>query len=399
MDSTRETLLKVNWDFPNAHSNYGLHRLHWYPATFIPQIPAYLIELFSKENDLVYDPFCGVGTTLVESVRLGRRAIGSDLNYIACLIAGVKVTFFDPATLHHLQDIFHRRLRLFVNPYENTSSRTLPIGYCAESINKVRSKYGHLQDWYHDNTFTELVTLWKIIEDFDPQFRNLLVAIFSSILKSCSSQTNHWGYVADNMKPRTKVYRAAIRLFLSALQDFIDASCQLIESQANRHLTAKGLTDRALVIRSDLRLASPLKEHSVDLIVTSPPYLNVTDYTTSQRLSLNWFGLDIGEMKAAEIGARWKRFRKGCVADYLEGMSLCLSHLSIALKPRQFLCIVMDRSEDRYGVNVVDFIKASLLHGRRFILFEEVGRNLSRQRLRRKAGTSGQELILVFRKL
>jgi DNA modification methylase len=399
MDSTREALLKVNWDFPNAHSNYGLHRLHWYPATFIPQIPAYLIELFSKENDLVYDPFCGVGTTLVESVRLGRRAIGSDLNYIACLIAGVKVTFVDPGILHHLQKMFYRKLKSLGNPCWHSSNRTHSIGYCAESIDKLRKEYRHLEDWYHEITFTELITLWKIINEFDPQFRNLLVGIFSSILKSCSSQTNHWGYVADNMKPKTKVYRGAIGLFLSTFQDFIDASSELIESQASRHLTVKELNQRALVMRSDLRLASPLKENSVDLIVTSPPYVNVTDYTTSQRLSLDWFGLDISQMKASEIGARWKRFRRGCVGDYLEGMNLCLSHLSIALKPGQFLCIVVDRSEDRRGINVVDFIKASLLDNRRFILFEEVGRSLSRQRLRQKDGTSGQELILVFRKL
>lgn len=245
----------------------------------------------------------------------------------------------------------------------------------------------------------ELLNLWNIIDEFDGDLRNLLTVIFSSILKSCSSQTNHWGYVADNMKPRSKVYRDAIKLFLSSFQDFIDSSTEFVENQAKNNISADALNGRALIIRSDLRMAPPLTENLVDLVVTSPPYINVTDYTTSQRLSLDWFGQDVSKMKSSEIGARWKRFRQGCTKEYSDDMSRCLSHICISLKHGGFLCIIIDSSEDRHGMNVVDFIKNSLLAKSEFILFEEVRRNRSRQRLRRKDGSSCQELIIVFQKL
>src|SRR5690349_19733980 len=83
----------IDWDFQGSLSNYGLHRIHWYPGTFIPQIPAYLIELFSQPDDTVLDPFCGVGTTLVESIRLGRRSIGIDVNAIGTLVATTKLHY------------------------------------------------------------------------------------------------------------------------------------------------------------------------------------------------------------------------------------------------------------------------------------------------------------------
>lgn len=77
------------------------------------QIPSYLIEMFSKTGDLVYDPFCGVGTTLVEAIRLGRKAIGVDVNPIATMVAQSKVTFFDQEELENLKSKVIRMLGEF----------------------------------------------------------------------------------------------------------------------------------------------------------------------------------------------------------------------------------------------------------------------------------------------
>ena len=85
--------------------------------------------------------------------------------------------------------------------------------------------------------------------------------------------------------------------------------------------------------------------------------MNVTDYTTSQRLSLDWLGQDLSRMKSSEIGARWKRFRRTCSEEYSDDISRCLSHISVSLKHRGFLCIIIDSSEARHGMNVVDFIR------------------------------------------
>ena len=52
---------------------YLTHNFHSFPAKFVPQIPKIVIERFTKPKDLVLDPFCGSGTTLVEAKLAGRN--------------------------------------------------------------------------------------------------------------------------------------------------------------------------------------------------------------------------------------------------------------------------------------------------------------------------------------
>jgi|GEM_PF-1145225 Predicted DNA modification methylase len=70
----------VDWNFKDVETTYLSHSYHSYPARFIPQIPQTIIENFTSKGDFVLDPFCGCGTTLVESVLRGRRAVGIDIN-------------------------------------------------------------------------------------------------------------------------------------------------------------------------------------------------------------------------------------------------------------------------------------------------------------------------------
>jgi DNA modification methylase len=66
-------------------------------------------ELLSNENDLVFDPFSGSGTVLLESLLAGRNAYGQDANPLACLISKAKTT---PLNIEKLQlaaeNLLHR---------------------------------------------------------------------------------------------------------------------------------------------------------------------------------------------------------------------------------------------------------------------------------------------------
>lgn len=74
------------------------HRFYRYPARFSPVFVRAVIEQFTKPGDLVFDPFVGGGTTLVEAMRLGRAGIGSDINELATFISQVKTTLLtEPA--------------------------------------------------------------------------------------------------------------------------------------------------------------------------------------------------------------------------------------------------------------------------------------------------------------
>ena len=71
------------------------HNFYRYPARFSPRFAATAIECFSKPGDLVLDPYMGGGTTIVEALAKGRRAVGNDLNSLATFITKVKITPLD----------------------------------------------------------------------------------------------------------------------------------------------------------------------------------------------------------------------------------------------------------------------------------------------------------------
>ena len=79
------------------------HGFYRYPARFSPRFPAAAIECFSKPGDLVLDPYMGGGTTVVEALAAGRRAIGNDVNELAVFVAKVKTSPLTPKEVDALR--------------------------------------------------------------------------------------------------------------------------------------------------------------------------------------------------------------------------------------------------------------------------------------------------------
>jgi hypothetical protein len=73
-----EILTDSLWSFPERDRS-GAH-LADYHGNFVPQIPFQAMRRYSKKGEIVFDPFLGSGTTLIECRRLGRRGIGVELN-------------------------------------------------------------------------------------------------------------------------------------------------------------------------------------------------------------------------------------------------------------------------------------------------------------------------------
>src|SRR5574337_230573 len=82
-------LKAINWSFTSDDTGFLTHDLHPYPAKFIPQIPGHCIARLSLRGELVLDPFGGSGTTALEAVRLGRRALSTDANAVGTLVGKV----------------------------------------------------------------------------------------------------------------------------------------------------------------------------------------------------------------------------------------------------------------------------------------------------------------------
>lgn len=80
------------------------HTFYKYPARFSPQFARQVIESFTDIGDVVFDPFMGGGTTLVEASALGRIAIGSDINSLAVYISKVKTYLLSQVDMEIIQD-------------------------------------------------------------------------------------------------------------------------------------------------------------------------------------------------------------------------------------------------------------------------------------------------------
>ncbi|TAH48815.1 MAG: methyltransferase domain-containing protein [Chloroflexota bacterium] len=94
---SNQTLLKFRaerttvWDFP-VRGDWATHKGD-YRGNFAPQIARNILLNYSGEGELILDPMCGSGTTLIEARLLNRRAIGYDVNENAVEITRARLDF------------------------------------------------------------------------------------------------------------------------------------------------------------------------------------------------------------------------------------------------------------------------------------------------------------------
>ena len=128
----------MNWDlsfdqYTESQTTKHVHRLHPYKGKFIPQLIEYFLdnhtdnfkkEVFFRQGDIVLDPFCGSGTTLVQANELNINAVGIDISAFNALISNVKVKKVNFAELQtHIKDI-SQWLRKFTAEQSNVEFET-----------------------------------------------------------------------------------------------------------------------------------------------------------------------------------------------------------------------------------------------------------------------------------
>jgi DNA modification methylase len=150
----------------------------------------------------------------------------------------------------------------------------------------------------------------------------------------------------------------------------------------------------ARVIKQDAR-SIDLKDESVDLIVTSPPYINVIDYTHANRLMYLWMGWDIPVERATEIGARYRRKRSSVEDEYVEDMRRARDEMWRVLRPNGRCAVVIGESKRFPGAAhriVVEIAESmELIWGPRT-------RTPTRRRVSDRAALEPTEWISVFKK-
>lgn len=261
--------------------NTFTHGFHKYPAKFIPHIPKWAITKYlnGSKNKTVVDPFCGSGTTLVESVLSGFNAIGVDIDPLSAMISKVKTTRVDKNELNVIS------------------------GWIVEEINSnikgtFKPECETIEHWFTEDAIKKLSSIRTIIDYIPEKFGNskkvkdiqdLFLICFSSIIRRVSN--------ADNESQKTYVSHTKIKvpeevnsLFFSQLNLFIDRAIKFSES------TNSNAKSKIIVSSSATLLEKSFKGQKIDLVITSPPYIKAIDYIYNQMVELFWIG-DLFEMQ------------------------------------------------------------------------------------------------------
>lgn len=327
-----DKLARADWAFTAANTRYLTHDLHPYPAKFPPQIPGQLIAALSMPGDLVFDPFGGSGTTAVEAVRLGRRAVSIDANPLSALMGRAKTSYLDTdmaTQLQSLEGVVESHIAA-ANERGPRWSQELLAAY-ATHVPAIPN----FEKWFCDAAGGELALLRHLISKVtDGAARDAALVAFSRIVTRVSNQDSETRYVSVAKKiPPGFTLRAFVESLRSVAKKMVSARRSMLGASAE-------------FIQGDARIdiGRSVAPASVDLIVTSPPYPNATDYHLYHRFRLFWLGWDPRELGAVEIGSHLKHQRKGTdFAEYETEMAQVLADCFEALQPgRHAVFIVGD---------------------------------------------------------
>lgn len=277
-DYTVHLLTRVD-EFWTSKQRTG-HSLHEvsYRACYKPQLPECFIKKFCKAEAVVYDPFMGRGTTLIEAQLHGHRVIGNDINPLAKILTAPRL---NPPTLEQIEARLHE-IHLSTDAEVDTE----------------------LLVFFHEDTLREIYG-WRTYfqqERFDPVDEWLQMV-------ACSRLTGHsTGFfsvftlppnLATSIVAQRKINekRNQIPEYRNTKELILRKSKQLL-----RHsLPDCFRRDDAILLTESADNTPQIVDASVDLVVTSPPFLDTIDYMQDNWLRMWFCGIEIEQGKIWQL--------------------------------------------------------------------------------------------------
>lgn len=265
------------WSFRTADTKEFTHCYHNYPAMMIPQVARKLLEDYAPNGklELVFDPYVGSGTTLVESSIKGIRSIGTDLNPLARFMSKVKNTHYNIGLV-----------------WEGIATITtgIIIYNPAEVVNTDFSRISNSTFWYTEDSLYKLSYLNQLISELDPSIQDFFLLCLSETVREVSFTRNG----------EFKRYKMSEK----QLEKFNPDVFNTFEKKVQRNLKGleafndTGIDNLAYVYDFNTSNNIPsdiINEDSVDMVVTSPPYGDshtTVAYGQFSRWANEWFEFD-----------------------------------------------------------------------------------------------------------
>lgn len=262
-------------EFWTAKQKQGssLHEIA-YRACFKSELPRFFIELLSDEGDVVYDPFLGRGTTVIEAGLLARNPIGNDINPLSKILS---------------------MPRLFIPSLKEVEERLVVI-----SINYNIKPNIDLSMFYHLKTEKEIYSLReyllnKKLDNIDEWIRmvatNRLTGHsrgFFSVYTLPPNQavSSKRQIIINKKRNQTPEYRDIKKLIFKKTQNLLR---NVNESQRNN---LKKININSAFFNEDARSTKNIRDVSVQLTVTSPPFLDTVQYSQDNWLRCWFNGID-----------------------------------------------------------------------------------------------------------
>lgn len=286
-----------------------------YRACFKPQLPRFFINLLTKKGQVLYDPFCGRGTTLIEGALLKRKIVGNDINPLSSVLCLPRL---NPPELSALQK---RLTAINLNKAETNKEAEIDLSM-----------------FYHPQTMKELVALKNYFkhrqEEGTEDHLDRWIKMVATNRLTGHSKGFFSVYTLPPNQAVTQNRQLIINERLQQKPEYRDVAAlimkksrQLLRGLTAQHIKAlkKGAAE-VLFFTEDAAKTPGIASESIDLSVTSPPFLNIVQYADDNWLRFWFNGIERGEVEN-------KMTMTGKVSQWEEVMSLVFKELFRITRP------------------------------------------------------------------
>lgn len=262
------------WDFIGADTKEYTHSFHIYPAMMIPQVAREILKRYKTKNmKVLFDPYCGTGTSLVEGSLVGLKCIGTDLNPLARLISKSKVAKIDINNIKKLAKDFEK--------YIDTNNK----------VHTDKPNINNIDFWFKEKQINDLLIIKSFIDEIKNQDeKDFFLVPFSETLREVSLTRNGEFKLYRIPKEKIETWNPnTIELFKEKIKRNINGYIEYEkENKIYNHEVYNFNSSEE--IPNDL-----IQENSVDIVITSPPYGDsgtTVAYGQFSTLSNEWLGIE-----------------------------------------------------------------------------------------------------------